>query len=67
MPYHYLFLALFTYLATSNVVSGSTQACLPVGPRKKWDECQLYKYSLLDSTTYSYPQYMTSGYASNWN
>ncbi|CAI5229924.1 ASB_HP2_G0000960.mRNA.1.CDS.1 [Saccharomyces cerevisiae] len=26
-----------------------------------------YKYSLLDSTTYSYPQYMTSGYASNWN
>ncbi|CAI4244301.1 AEL_collapsed_G0000900.mRNA.1.CDS.1 [Saccharomyces cerevisiae] len=67
MPYNYLFLALFTYLATSNVVSGSTQACLPVGPRKNGMNVNFYKYSLLDSTTYSYPQYMTSGYASNWN
>ncbi|CAI4521983.1 CPA_1a_G0025610.mRNA.1.CDS.1 [Saccharomyces cerevisiae] len=64
MSHHYIFLALFTFLATFNVASGSTQACLPAGQRKNGMNVNFYKYALMDSTTYSYPQYMASGYAS---
>lgn len=53
---------------------GHVQCCfrkytsmLASGPRKNGMNVNFYKYSLLDSTMYSYPQYMTSGYASNWN
>ncbi|CAI1797562.1 hypothetical protein SEUBUCD646_0A00950 [Saccharomyces eubayanus] len=64
MSHRYMFLAVFAFLALVNVASGSTTACLPAGVRKNGMDVNFYKYTLKDSTTYSYPGYMAYGYAS---
>ncbi|EGA58433.1 Flo9p [Saccharomyces cerevisiae FostersB] len=63
IAHHCIFLVILAFLELLNVASGSTQACLPVGPRKNGMNINFYEYSLDDSTTYSDPQYMAYKYS----
>ncbi|CAI7298615.1 CGH_1_collapsed_G0017130.mRNA.1.CDS.1 [Saccharomyces cerevisiae] len=64
IAHHCIFLVILAFLELLNVASGSTQACLPVGPRKNGMNINFYQYTLMDSFTYSNAAFMAYGYAS---
>ena len=64
IAHHCIFLVILAFLELLNVASGSTQACLPVGPRKNGMNINFYQYTLMDSFTCSNATYMAYGYAS---
>ncbi|CAI6538794.1 AEL_HP2_G0023660.mRNA.1.CDS.1 [Saccharomyces cerevisiae] len=63
IAHHCIFLVILAFLELLNVASGSTQACLPVGPRKNGMNINFYEYTKCDITTYLDPEYMGYKYS----
>ncbi|GMC35839.1 unnamed protein product [Saccharomyces cerevisiae] len=63
IAHHCIFLVILAFLELLNVASGSTQACLPVGPRKNGMNINFYEYTICDKTTYLEPEYMGYKYS----